>query len=66
MNVVHCKLRIRLHFSSVEAILKIRYGLKFAGTTCAGFVPTKNMVNNFYAKGSGEEKDAPVDVEVVE
>ena len=69
MNIVHYKLRNRLHVSSVEAILKIRYGLKFSGVTCVGFIPTKNMVRNFYAKGfgeSGEEEDAPVDIELID
>ena len=50
MNVVQNKLRNRLVVRSVEAILKIRYGLKLRNETCVTFEPPNDMVKNFMAK----------------
>lgn len=60
MNVVHCKLRNRLHVRSVEAILQIRYGLKLESRTCVSFTPSDEMVRNFESKNlPGTNEDVP-------
>ncbi|XP_076037292.1 uncharacterized protein LOC143022806 [Oratosquilla oratoria] len=54
MNIVHSKIRNKFSVRSVEAILQIRYGLSLQGSSCVDFIPTEDMLKNFFAKA--EEK----------
>ena len=58
MNVVHCKLRNRLHVRSVEAILQIRYGLWAANATSSSFEPTEYMLKHFFDKPADNDEDS--------
>ena len=57
MNIVHSKLRNRLHVSSVESILQIRYRLKRTGETCVSFQPTPYMLQHFFDKSKQNDND---------
>jgi hypothetical protein len=62
MNIVHSKLRNRLHVRTTEAILQIRYSLKRQNCTCATFEPSEHMLQHFFDKGpqsdDGDDFDA--------
>lgn len=61
MNVVHSKLRNRLHVRSTEAIQQIRYGLRREKQTCATFQPTAYMIQHFTDRGQNKNDDAGAD-----
>jgi len=57
MNVLHSKLRNRLHVNSVESILQIRYRLERTGETCVSFQPTPYMLQHFFDKSTQNDND---------
>lgn len=58
MNVVHSKLRNRMHVRSVEAVLQIRYGLKLANQNCVTFKPSAYMLKHFFDKSADTDDDS--------
>ena len=57
MNIVHSKVRNRFSVRSVEPILQIRYGLSLQGISCVDFIPTEDMLKNFFAKAEEETQE---------
>jgi hypothetical protein len=61
MNSTHTKIRNRLHVSTVEALLHIRYGLIRRGETCVTFTPSDDMLANFNSSDASTSQHAPDD-----
>jgi hypothetical protein len=55
MNATHTKIRNRLHISTVEALLRIRYGLLRRGEMCVTFSPSNEMVSHFLDAGDSDD-----------
>jgi hypothetical protein len=51
----------RLHVSTVEALLHIRYGLIRRGKTCVTFTPSDDMLANFNSSDASTSQHAPDD-----
>lgn len=64
MNVVHSKLRKRFSVRFVEALLQIRYGLNHYFQSCVNFEPSDDMIRNFSSKGTAEEEDNIIALDV--
>lgn len=57
MALVKTNLRNRLVCETVEAVLSIRYGLKFSGVTASEFVASRDMLRSFNASIYAQEDD---------
>lgn len=63
MNVAHTGVR-NLHVRSVEALLQLRQGLSHYFQSAVNFEPSDGMLRKFNARGSEEEENVIISIEL--